>query len=97
MAGLAGVDALALLFGSIQRDAADGSLGLFLDLLFGLGGTVPMCQDEATLLDLLLELVPSVDLESHLLAMTQGLGVDVLLDFFEQVLDTVLDTGELWR
>ena len=86
MAGLAGVDALALFLGSIQGDATDGRFGLFLDFLLGLGSTVPMSQDEATLLDLLLELVPSIHLERHFLAVTQCLGVDVLLDFLDNLL-----------
>ena len=42
LAGLAGVDALALLFLGIQGNAADGRLGLFLDFLLGLGGAIPM-------------------------------------------------------
>ena len=40
--GFACEDALAFLFGGVVRDAADGGLGEFLDLLFGLGGAVPM-------------------------------------------------------
>ena len=56
LAGLAAIDTLALFLESIQRDAADGSLGLFLDFVLGLAGSVPVSKDEATLLNLLLEL-----------------------------------------
>ena len=54
-----------------------------------------MGKDETTLLDLLLELFPSVHLAGHLLAEAQCLGIDVLLDFLKQFLNSVLDTGEL--
>ena len=59
--GFAGEDAAAFLFGGVVGDAADGGLGEFFNLLFGLGGAVPVAEEEAALLDFGAEVVPSVD------------------------------------
>ena len=40
----------AILVDSVEGDATDGSLGGLLDCHLGLGGAIPMCKDEATLI-----------------------------------------------
>src|SRR5262249_57872624 len=62
---LARDDALALLLRPVEGDAADGRLGLRADAVLGRPGAVPVRPQEAAgLLDLLLELVVGVDLET---------------------------------
>ena len=63
MGRFAGIDAGAFFHAdrAVDRDAADGCLGFFLDALFGFSGAVPMAEEETTLLDFNFELFPSVD------------------------------------
>lgn len=46
---------------SIERYASDCGLGLLLDLLFGLGCSVPMSENESALFDLFLEFLVRID------------------------------------
>ena len=62
MRRLSGVDIHALFLADIavHRNTSDGSLGLVLDLLLGLGSSVPMAEQELALGDLLLEFLPRI-------------------------------------
>ena len=53
-----------------------------------------MSEQEAALLNLLLELIPCVDLVGHVQALLQGLVIDVLLNLLKQILDILLDALE---
>ena len=80
--GFAGEDTAAFLFGGVVGDAADGGLGELFDLLFGLGGAVPVAEEESALLDFGAEVVPSVD--------GAGIGLAEVGGAFQQaVLDVV--------
>ena len=78
--GLSGNHTLAWGLVAEERDAADGGLGLCLDLLLRLGRTIPVGEDEATLLDLLLELLVAVYRDRMLLSIVERLLVDIGLD-----------------
>ena len=79
-----------------ERYATDGSLGLGLDVLFGFGGAIPMAEQEAALLDLLLELLPGIDTTNEAIAHLASLLEDVVLDLIEE-LDNVIDDAFLWE
>ena len=66
-----------------EGHAADGGLGLFLDLSLGLGGAVPVAEEEAAVLHTLLELLVVVALVDVGVAVVLGLLEDVLLDVVE--------------
>ena len=85
MAGAAAVDALAFFLGGIEGDAADGGLGLFLDAFLGLGGAVPVAEEEAVFLDFRFEVVPGVHLAGHAGAEVGSLLEEVLLDLLHEV------------
>ena len=78
MRWFAGEDAAAFLFGAVVRDATDGGLGEFLDFLFGLGGAVPVAEEEAALFDFDEELVPGVN--------SAGISFAIVTTATEQVL-----------
>ena len=90
--GFAGEDAAAFLFGSVVGDAADGGLGEFFNLLFGLGGAVPVAEEESALLDFGAEVVPSVDGAGVGLAEVGGAFQQVVLDVVHELEDVVGDT-----
>lgn len=68
-----------------ERNAADGGLSLFLDFCFGLGRAVPVAEEEAAVLDFLLELLVVVALIYALVAVFACFLEDVVLDVFKQL------------
>ena len=80
MRRLSTVNALALLlaYAGIDRDAADGCLGLLLDLCFGFSRAVPVAKQEASLLYLHLEIIPGINLDYMLVPERQSFGVNIL-------------------
>ena len=89
--GFAGEDAAAFLFGGIVGDAADGGLGEFLDLFFGLCGAVPVAEKEATFFDFGAEVVPSVDGTGVGFAEVGGALQEVALDVVHELENVVGD------
>ena len=87
---LAAVDALAFLLAhcAVNRDATDCRLCLLLDSFLGFRSTVPMAEKEASFLDFLLELLPSVNLGYVGVAEVQRLYVNVVLNVLQKVLDS---------
>ena len=74
-----------------ERHTTDGCLCLFLDLSLCFFCTVPMAEEEAAILDSLLELLVVVTLVDVSITIVNCLLVDVLLDVVEQVFDILLD------
>ena len=72
------------------------SLGVLLDLGLGLGRAVPVAEEEAAVLDALLELVVVVALVDVGVAEGHRLAVDVLLDLLQKALDAVGDAVEAY-
>ena len=93
MRWLAGIDTCTFLhaYSAVDRDASDGSLCLFLDLLLGLRSTVPMAEKESALCDLFLELLPCIDLADAFVTELESLCVDIVLDIVEKVCDNLRD------
>ena len=89
MRRLAAIDAFAffLTYETVHGDAADGRLGFLLDPGLGLRRAVPVAEQESALLDLFLELVPSVHLADVFGAEREGAVVDALLDVVQQADD----------
>src|SRR5258706_2810294 len=92
-----GINAFPNFFFSIERNAADRRFGFVLDLFLSFGGAVPVGEDEAALLDLLLELIPRIDSKSIFLAKAQGFLVDIRLDLIEKGDDPFDDAVEGMR
>ena len=85
-AGLRGLAADHIDTGSLfdaEGHATDGGLCLFLDLCLGLGCAVPVAEEEAAVLDLLLELLVFVSLVDTVIAIGLGLLEDILLDVLQ--------------
>ena len=73
--------------GNVTRDAADRCFGLLLDTCFRLGRAVPVAEEEATVLDALLEFIVAVADVGALLERLERAVVKVALDILEQLLD----------
>ena len=78
----------------IQRNATDGSLSVLLDLRLGLGSAVPRTEEEATVVDALLEFIVVVALVGVLLAEFAGFLEDILLYVVEEILHAPSHTIE---
>ena len=89
MRKISGIYVLAFLlaYEAVHRYAAYGGLGLVLDFLLGLGGAVPVAEQELARLDLLLELIPAVALLYIRVSESEGFGVHIILDVVKQGAD----------
>ena len=74
--------------------ATDSSLSLLLDLCLGLGCTVPMAEEETTVLHTLLELLVVVALVNVSITVSTSLLEDILLDVFQHILYALYDAVE---
>ena len=87
----AGHHAFARSLVAFQRNTADRGFRFVLHLLFRFGSSVPMSHDEVTFFDLFLELFVGIDCNCFLRTMIECFLEDVLLDFFQQVLNVCFD------
>ena len=74
-----------------ERHAADSGLSLLLNLSLGLGSTVPVAQEESTVLHLLLELLVVLALVDVSVTIVLSLLEYVLLDVLKQLLYILSD------
>ena len=79
-----------------ERHAADGSLSLLLNLSLGLGCTVPMAEEETTVLHTLLELLVVVALINVSITVSTSFLEDIFLDVFQHILYALNDTVEAY-
>ncbi len=93
---MAGEDALAFFFGAVVGDAADGGFGEFLDFFFGLGGAIPVAEEEAAFFDFDEEFIPSVHAAGVGFAIVAAAVEEVELNLVHQLCHMVGDAA-VWH
>ena len=74
------------------RNATDSGLGVLFDFSFGLGSAVPWAEEEATVLNTLLEFVIVVTFVDVFVAELASLFKDVFLNIIEKIFHAVYDS-----